>query len=346
MFYIRNRRTLKLILFHQQKESVTSNIMASSLLLKFTVTTIIGILLQKHSIIKSIQIPDIYWHPDNPLFNATLCRKGSREIFVREHDVMNIVCGNRDLNNGVREVAGVVSPKGYTYNVLVTQDSQLFENRRIQFDDHSSASSSSKDKQKARLLYICHEQKTKNNHRGVYTSMVNKYSVLFTPKQVSLGQFVFKSGNTYYFYTTSDGSEAGLATSQAPPSMRHMFLKVRVCGPYEDCKDERFRVNRCLQPMVAQPQVSDGLQRENLINNTTLPALLVLILLLGILIGVVSPCLWTHMKKRRQLNINSRKSEAGQKTTPISPSKGSKPVTIYNEDENLMSKEDQIIFKD
>ena len=309
--------------------------MATYLLLRFTVTIIISTILQSFSITRCIQLPDIYWHPDDPLFNKTLCRKGSREIFVREHDVVNIVCGNRDLNNAIQQVAGVVSPKGYTYNILVTQDSQLFQDRRIQFEQQSSSSSSSssssasgtKNKQKAKMIYICRERK--NNKDGVYSAVDNKYSIVFTPARISVGQYVFKGGNTYYFYTTSDGSEAGAKRNQAPPTVRHMFLKVRVCGPNEIC-DRRQIVKRCLQPMVARPQVSDGLQRENLVNSTTLPVLLVMTLVLGILIGIAGPCVWNYIKNREKIK------KTRQNSSEIEESKESASKTSYNEDEGLM----------
>ena len=276
-------------------------------------------------LISGIQLPDIYWHPDEPLFNKTHCQRGSREIYVREYDVMNIVCANRDLNNAVKEVAGVVSPKGYTYNVLVTQDSELFENRQIQdTSSSSSSSSSSRSKRKAKLFYICREQKIVSKH-GVHLSVVEKFSIRFTPIQVSLGQFVFTGGNTYYFYTTSNGSEAGLANNQGSISTRHMYLKVRVCGPNEVCDDRRFRVNRCLQPMVARPQVSDGLQRESGINETMLPIFLSLALGLGVLIGAVTPCLWTRMKKRQSMET----------VVVLEQSRDSETLRVCNEDESL-----------
>ena len=51
-----------------------------------------------------IQLPDVYWNPDEPMFNQTQCQQGSREIFVKEYDTINIVCANRDLNNAVKSI--------------------------------------------------------------------------------------------------------------------------------------------------------------------------------------------------------------------------------------------------
>ena len=149
--------------------------------------------------------------------------------------------------------------------------------------------------------------------------LVDKHQVRFTPVQGSVNQILFKGGNTYYFYTTSNGSEAGLGRNRGPASTRHMFFKVRVCGSAEICDDLRLRVNRCLQPMVARPQVSDGLQRKKLINETFLTFLLVLTLTLGILIGVLAPCIFGHLKRKYQHSVET----VDDSSSSFTPKKGS-----------------------
>ena len=238
---------------------------------------------------KNIQLPDVYWHPDEPMFNTKKCHSASTTIYVKEFDTMNVICPNRDLNNAILDKKSKSKTK-YTYNLLMTEDSELFNGRQKRLGN-----------KEADTIFICREHKTLGQN-GLQLSVIDKYRIQFSPIRASSSQPEFKAGHTYYFYTTSNGTEASLGVDSGSTSTQHMFFKVKVCSKDDQlCHDREERINRCIEwRQVGQPQLSDESgSNDGKVNwEILVPVLLVLSLVVGILIGALTPAFISYMKNR------------------------------------------------
>ncbi|XP_066934657.1 uncharacterized protein [Clytia hemisphaerica] len=262
---------------------------------------------------KNIQLPDVYWHPDEPMFNTKKCLPVSTTIYVKEFDTMNVICPNRDLNNAILDKMSRSKSK-YNYNLLMTEDKELFKERKKRTGN-----------KEADTIFICREHKTLGQN-GLQLSVIDKYRIQFSPIRASSSQPEFKAGHTYYFYTTSNGTEASLGVDSGSASTKHMFFKVEVCSNDDQiCKDRDERINRCIERrQVKQPQVSDEYNSNGKVNwEILVPVLVVLFFVVGILVGALTPSFIEYMRNRRK--ASQLRTQESVSTASTSEKGGSSP---------------------
>jgi len=234
----------------------------------------------------TLQLPDILWDPENPIFNETLCGSDATKLYAVEYlDSLSIVCANRDLNNALLEHDK--SRSAFFYNVLVTENVQLF--RRRDFDINQ-----------VKILKYCRPKEGLID-RAV-RRIVDSHRVYFNPYSFVASNQNFQAGKTYYFYTTSNGTEESLNSERrSPPHLRHMGFQVYICPSVGECSPLRNQISRCVSPTISAGQNlkgSDDQTGTHITIGSFVVAVLVA-LLCGTLFGLVLHRIFLTCEKKR-----------------------------------------------
>lgn len=177
-----------------------------------------------------VQLPDILWDPDDPIYNKEKCGSESTVLKVKQGDMINIICSNRDLNNAI--LTADRNRRRFHYNIHVTDDINLYQERQISNENGSVANT-------------VHECRENLHTEKIIKTVVEKYKVIFSRWGSTKGR-IFEVGKTYYFFTTSNGTEASLQNTFAPNATKHMGFQVYVCRSNETC-DGREKLHRCIE---------------------------------------------------------------------------------------------------
>ena len=235
----------------------------------------------------ALQLPDILWDPDNPIFNETLCGADASKLYAVEYlDSLNIICGNRDLNNAILERDK--SGSAFFYNVLVTENEQLFHQRKF-------------DAEQVNILKYCRPKEGLLDR--VARTVVDFRRVYFNPFSSVSSDQNFHAGKTYYFYTTSNGTEESLNTNtRSPPRFQHMGFQVYICPSAAECSPLRDRVSRCVPPSLSTGRNQKGFDEDQTGSQITISSLVIaalVALLCGILFGLVLCRIFLTWEKKR-----------------------------------------------
>lgn len=173
------------------------------------------ILLMVIPLVMTLQLPDIHWRPDDPMYHDNLCIKG-RSIIAKENDVLNLICPNRDLNNRIVNTS-MSLPNHFSYNIYVTEDKDLFDERKV---EHNG--------KKAILLHTCRERLSSTSY-GAFKATVTKKTLHISPFGIGSSRMKFRNGYRYYFFTTADGTDKSLKNAQCPKTRRHLYFILDIC---------------------------------------------------------------------------------------------------------------------
>lgn len=265
------------------------------------------VLLFTFSIATGLQFPDISWDPYDPMYNETQCGHQSKVFKVRQGDMVNIICRNRDLNNAI--VTQPKNNKNLYYNIHVTDNFELYANRRTRDQNGSEAST----------IHRCQENLYKDSIKIKTT--VEKYKVIFSRWGSTKGR-IFEVGKTYYFFTTSNGTKASLQNTIAPNATRHMGFEVYVCRANETCEN-RVRIHRCIieNNKTPKPEVinyeapSDGGSSTLQWSTTAISIVIAIVFIAGFVFGILLDRYCQMKKRERNQDVKAQSAEVVDEKT-------------------------------
>ena len=157
-------------------------------------------------------LPSFVWDPRNIRFNNATCPNGNI-MHARYGDTLYLLCPNKYLNNDIIQHADPISKMHY--NMYITNDE----------DDYRNCNSTN-----AQLLYGC----SPNSPQG---ERLIDYKALFFRMASGSSSIMLDQGKTYYVFSTSDGTKAGLNNRVGGKCESHnMKLEIHFCKLDQECR--------------------------------------------------------------------------------------------------------------
>lgn len=168
---------------------------------------------------------DVLWDPRNVIFDNKTCSVNSRTFYAKFDDQFNIVCANPNINIGLADHTPI-HPSLFFYNVFFTDNESVYKSRNGFL---------------AKLVHKCQVYEHEIG-RGVFTPAVYRRKIPIS--RFGFGMFKgLKENKRYWFFTTSNGTEASLKNKIGDENS--MGIELEICADTSECK-QRQRKEICL----------------------------------------------------------------------------------------------------
>ena len=222
-------------------------------------------------------LPTITWDPKNIIFNNTKCPNGN-SLNARFGDTLYLLCPNRYLNNDIIQHQERIS--NLHYNMYITTNKTSYENC---------------NSTNAQLLYSC----SPNSLTG---ERLIDYKALFFRMASGSSSIMLDQGKTYYIFSTSDGTKAGLSKRFGGKCRdSNMKLEIKFCKSEEDCPVTHELCNSV--------QVSPNyfnFDQEGIFSNVYEKAIIACVALLSALFGYSCRSVIYRYKKSNQVEMGGK----------------------------------------
>lgn len=295
-----------------------SKVKAKQITITFTLLSIL-ILQRCHAYMH----PNILWDPRNPIFNTTKCGDDARKFSAYIDDTVKVLCGNPEILNTFTDKQ--INPSDFFYNIFVTTDIETYNNR---------------NGQKAKNIYTCQVKRAVMNNMAYITldsfSLISKF-------RGDINEWANMYEKTYYFFTTSDGTENSLNNTEGVNATKDMRFELYICNATSKICPNRERVNVCPgQLPVSDTQKSSD---DNHINDDSVWSkqsayivFLVVAVVIGFMLGIASTMFRKRYKKGKRRQVENGSYQRQESKVSSSTASSSPPTSLtYVEDKNLLS---------